>query len=307
MHDPHCAAGWCAEDEMHGFHTKREEAAGRGDPHPKEIEQRTAELARGLEALIWFQEWSTNIYSERMPPNSGTEGGDHKVTAQRPATKEQWVMEAWALTEELHELLREVGWKPWKVTPPPDPTKVMYENADVLAFVGNILRYIVALPGASIRPHELADAFARVIQRNVARYRGQVQGYDVPGVQSSTAVEDGAKTRVVVHFPEGEAQWETTPEGEHRLVSVTLPLVVVTLPRPGLYRHFKGGTYEVLGTVLHSETQEPMVRYQRVDGVGPAQYEQVRPASMWSKRVDRDGYSVPRFQQVVDDSGRPVR
>jgi hypothetical protein len=211
----------------------------REDPQPVEIEQRTAELARGLEALIWFQEWSTSIYSERMPPNPGAEGGDHKVTAQRPATKEQWVMEAWALTEELHELLREVGWKPWKVTLPPDPAKVMYENADVLAFVGNILRYIVALPGASIRPHELADAFARVIQRNVARYRGQVPGYNVP--RSTKPTTPGGefhakmgftpnkrpKTRVVVHFPEGEAQWETTPEGEHRLVSVAPPPVEV--------------------------------------------------------------------------------
>jgi hypothetical protein len=160
------------------------------DPHPAEVEQRTAELARGLEALVWFQEWSTDVYSKHMAPNPGAEGGDHKVTAQRPATKEQWVMEAWALEEELHELLRAVGWKPWKETPPPDPSEVMYENADVLAFVGNILRYIVALPGASIRPHELADAFARVIQRNVARFRGQVPGYDVP---RSAPMEDGAK------------------------------------------------------------------------------------------------------------------
>jgi hypothetical protein len=283
-----------------------EEICGRGDPHPKEIEQREAELARGLEALIWFQEWSTDVYSKHMVPNPGAEGGDHKVSAQRPATKEQWVMEAWALTEELHELLREVGWKPWKVTLPPDPTKVMYENADVLAFVGNILRYIVALPGASIQPHELAEAFARVIQRNVARYRGQVPGYDVPKAQFTT-VEDGTKTRVVVHLPEGETQWETTPEGEHRLVSVAPPPVEVTMPETGLYRHFKGGTYEVFGIVLHSETQEPMVRYRRVDGVRTEHYEQVRPAHMWSERVDRDGYSVPRFQRVVDDSGRPVR
>ena len=27
---------------------------------------------------------------------------------------------------------------------------------------------------------------------------------------------------------------------------------------PGLYRHYKGGQYRVLGTVRHSETLEPM-------------------------------------------------
>jgi hypothetical protein len=264
------------------------------DPSPKVIEQRTAELARGLEALVWFQDLVTDVLAGA---GVAEDGDDYRVTRERPASKVQWVVQAWALEEELHELLRAVGWKPWKETPAPDPSEVMYENGDVLAFLGNILRYILALPGASIRPHELADAYARVTQRNVARYRGQVPGYDVPR----------PKTRVVVHFPEGEDQWETTPRGEHRLVSVAPPPVEVTLPVPGLYRHFKGGTYEVLGTVLHSETQEPMVHYRRVDGSRPAQYEQVRPASMWSERVDRDGYSVPRFQRVVDDSGRPVR
>jgi len=30
---------------------------------------------------------------------------------------------------------------------------------------------------------------------------------------------------------------------------------------PGRYRHYKGGEYEVLGTVRHSETLEPMTLY----------------------------------------------
>ena len=29
----------------------------------------------------------------------------------------------------------------------------------------------------------------------------------------------------------------------------------------GLYRHYKGGEYEVLGVARHSETQEPLVVY----------------------------------------------
>jgi hypothetical protein len=288
----------------------------REDPQPEKIAQRAWDLGRGLEALVWFQDWVTDVLAGASAAESGD---DYKVTWGRPASKVQWVVQAWALEEELHELLRAVGWKPWKETPAPDPNEVMYENGDVLAFTGNILRYILALPEASIRPHELADAYVRVTQRNVARYRGQVPGYDVPGVRS-TAVEDGAKswlagktngplpserrprTRVVAHIPDGlPAGWLTDASEEH----LTQPTIgTYAVPEPGLYRHFKGGTYEVLGTVQHSETRELMVRYRAVGGTEA--YEQVRPVSMWSERVDRDGYSVPRFQRVVDDNGRPV-
>lgn len=67
--------------------------------------------------------------------------------------------------------------------------------------------------------------------------------------------------------------------------------------RPGRYRHFKGGEYEVLGIALHSETQEPMVVYRALYGEGGLW---VRPASMWSEHVDRDGYSGPRFVPVEE-------
>ena len=62
--------------------------------------------------------------------------------------------------------------------------------------------------------------------------------------------------------------------------------------RPGRYRHFKGGLYQVIGTALHSETREPMVVYRALYGDGGLW---VRPASMWSEHVERDGYSGPRL------------
>ena len=31
--------------------------------------------------------------------------------------------------------------------------------------------------------------------------------------------------------------------------------------KPGQYRHFKGGEYELMGIAKHSETLEPMVVY----------------------------------------------
>ena len=62
--------------------------------------------------------------------------------------------------------------------------------------------------------------------------------------------------------------------------------------RPGRYRHFKGGEYEVLEMARHSETGEEMVVYRALYGEGGLW---VRPATMWNERVERDGYCGPRF------------
>ena len=62
--------------------------------------------------------------------------------------------------------------------------------------------------------------------------------------------------------------------------------------RPGKYRHFKGGEYQVLGVARHSETGEELVVYRALYGEGGLW---VRPAAMWCETVDRDGYRGPRF------------
>ena len=62
--------------------------------------------------------------------------------------------------------------------------------------------------------------------------------------------------------------------------------------RPGRYRHFKSGEYEVLGVAFHSETLEPMVVYRALYGERRLW---VRPAAMWNEWVERDGYAGPRF------------
>lgn len=67
------------------------------------------------------------------------------------------------------------------------------------------------------------------------------------------------------------------------------------VPEPGLYAHFKGARYEVIGTVRHSETEETLVLY-RPSGSAVLW---VRPLAMWSEHVDRDGYAGPRFRAVV--------
>ena len=67
--------------------------------------------------------------------------------------------------------------------------------------------------------------------------------------------------------------------------------------KPGKYRHFKGGEYELLGIASHSETLEPMVVYRALYG---NQDLWVRPAAMWEELVEKDGYCGPRFQYIGD-------
>jgi hypothetical protein len=63
--------------------------------------------------------------------------------------------------------------------------------------------------------------------------------------------------------------------------------------KPGTYRHFKGGLYEVLGVARHSETEEELVVYRT--GQGDLW---VRPKAMFLETVTRDGRAVPRFEYL---------
>ena len=65
--------------------------------------------------------------------------------------------------------------------------------------------------------------------------------------------------------------------------------------KKGKYRHFKGNEYELVDIALHSETMEPMVVYRALYGEKGLW---VRPASMWTEFIDRDGYQGPRFQYL---------
>ena len=67
--------------------------------------------------------------------------------------------------------------------------------------------------------------------------------------------------------------------------------------KPGVYRHFKGNLYQVLGVAHHSETQEMMVVYRALYGERGLW---VRPLTMWNERVSRGGYDGPRFRYVCE-------
>ena len=62
---------------------------------------------------------------------------------------------------------------------------------------------------------------------------------------------------------------------------------------PGIYRHYKGNDYRVMGTATHSETEEILVVYQPLYGDRALW---VRPLTMFIENVERAGQLVPRFQ-----------
>ncbi len=66
-------------------------------------------------------------------------------------------------------------------------------------------------------------------------------------------------------------------------------------PRPGRYRHYKGGEYEVQGVAIHSETGERLVVYTPLYGGGGLW---VRPLSMFLESVACDGGRQPRFSYI---------
>lgn len=71
-------------------------------------------------------------------------------------------------------------------------------------------------------------------------------------------------------------------------------------PAPGLYRHYKGALYEVIGTATHSESGEKLVVYRPCYG---ARALWVRPLSMFIESVNVDGRARPRFAPVDDPPG----
>lgn len=65
----------------------------------------------------------------------------------------------------------------------------------------------------------------------------------------------------------------------------------------GIYRHFKGNLYKVLHVAKHSETEEPMVVYQKLYGDHDIW---VRPLDMFLDYKEVDGKMVKRFEEVPD-------
>ena len=65
--------------------------------------------------------------------------------------------------------------------------------------------------------------------------------------------------------------------------------------KPGIYEHYKGNRYELIGVANHSETLEKMVVYRALYGENELW---VRPAGMWDETVISDGRSIKRFRYI---------
>jgi hypothetical protein len=65
----------------------------------------------------------------------------------------------------------------------------------------------------------------------------------------------------------------------------------------GIYQHFKGKRYKVIGTANHSETLEELVVYKALYGEKGLW---VRPLKMFTELVEVSGKQVPRFEFISE-------
>ena len=63
----------------------------------------------------------------------------------------------------------------------------------------------------------------------------------------------------------------------------------------GIYKHYKGGLYKVLGTAKHSETLEDLVIYEALYDNKTSKL-WARPIAMFDDLVEVNGVQVPRFE-----------
>jgi hypothetical protein len=63
---------------------------------------------------------------------------------------------------------------------------------------------------------------------------------------------------------------------------------------PKRFRHFKGNEYTVLCEAHHSETNEDLIIYKKIDD----NMVWARPKSMFFENVENNGKIVPRFAPI---------
>jgi hypothetical protein len=68
----------------------------------------------------------------------------------------------------------------------------------------------------------------------------------------------------------------------------------------GVYRHYKGNAYQVIGIAKHSETEEDVVVYRALYGAFGLW---VRPVDMFCEKVEIGGEIVPRFELIAEENG----
>lgn len=72
--------------------------------------------------------------------------------------------------------------------------------------------------------------------------------------------------------------------------------------KPGIYRHYKGKDYQVIGVAKHSETEEDLVVYRARYGACDLW---VRPVEMFCEKIHTGGKLVSRFEWIDVDNDNP--
>lgn len=66
----------------------------------------------------------------------------------------------------------------------------------------------------------------------------------------------------------------------------------------GIYQHYKGNYYEVLGVGCHTETREYFVVYRPLYKKQASPNIWIRPYQMFIETIEKDGQTIPRFKKV---------
>ena len=65
----------------------------------------------------------------------------------------------------------------------------------------------------------------------------------------------------------------------------------------GIYQHYKGNKYEVIGVAKHSETLEDLVVYRALYDNQVSKL-WVRPLKMFTETIENDGKEIERFKYI---------
>jgi phosphoribosyl-ATP pyrophosphohydrolase len=100
-----------------------------------------------------------------------------------------------AATDELHEALQEVGWKPWASSRHMNKEPYLGELVDVFHFLMNLLLV------TGVHPQALADEFSRrYFAKNARNAERQVEGYTGAKEKCPACGRDTAETQLTERF-----------------------------------------------------------------------------------------------------------